>query len=109
MKYIITEEQLNKIYNSYLDYLFDGIYEVSSGDFPDSRFWKKGDEIVLEFQKTGELWVLRSIYITFLNTFSLGGVKTQIIIKNWLEEHLNLKGVTSIGTVVAISNSLLEE
>lgn len=93
MKYIITESQLDKIYDSYIGYLFEGLYEVSSEEYPDSRFWKKGNEVVLELWKSGVMWVKWEIWNDFSNMFLLENYETREILEKWLEEHLNLEGI----------------
>jgi hypothetical protein len=93
MKILIMENQLRKVQFMYLDYLFDGIYEVKSKKHPDSRFWKKNDILVLELEKSGRIWVLHEIWKDLCNMFSLQNNETQQIMKEWLEERLNLEGI----------------
>jgi hypothetical protein len=98
MKYIITENKLRRVQFKYLNYLFEDIYEVNSKNNHNSRFWKKGDEIVLELE-TGNinyntLWVLDTIWKDIDNMFSSSYDETQQIIREWVEQYLELKGVT---------------
>ena len=74
----------------YLNYLFDGMYEVESEEYPDSRFWKKDDKVVLELEESGQLRVLHSIWENISNMFSLEYDETQQLIKDWVEQHLKL-------------------
>ena len=94
MKYIITEEQIKRVEFKYLDYLFEDIYEISSEKYPNSRFWKKDGEVIMELGKSGNLWVLYSIWDDISNVFSLDYNKTQQLIKEWVEEHLKLGYIT---------------
>ena len=93
MKYVITEQQMNDVYFSYLDFLFEGLYEVSSEEYPDSRFWQKGNEVVLELWKSGVMWVKWGIWNDFSNMFLLENYETREILEKWLEKHLNLEGI----------------
>ena len=90
MKYIITENQMRRLEFKYLDYLFDGMYEVESEEYPDSRFWKKDDKVVLELEESGQLRVLHSIWENISNMFSLDYDETKQLIKEWAEQHLEL-------------------
>lgn len=101
MKYIITEQQLDKVYDSYLDYLFEGLYEVFSEEYPNSRFWKIGDEVVMELEDWGRIWINVLIWNSFSDMFGLDYDEEQMIMKGWLEEHLNLGDVTPASAVVA--------
>jgi len=96
MKILITENQLRKIQFKYLDYLFDGMREVKLKKYPDLRFWKKDDEGILELEKSGNLWVLESIWEDIENMFSLEYDETQQLIKEWMEQRLKLEGVIPI-------------
>lgn len=96
MKYIITEQQLDKIYDSYLDYAFKGLYEVRSKKYLNSRFWKIEDENALELENSGRICVKWGIWESFSGMFSLNYNETQQIMKKWLEEHLNLEGITPV-------------
>jgi hypothetical protein len=94
MKIIITENQLRKVQFKYLDYLFEGIYEVESKKYPDSRFWKKDGKVVLELEIYGELYVSRPIWNDISNMISLDFDKTQQLIREWVEQRLGLEEVT---------------
>ena len=93
MKYIITENRLKKIEFKYLDYLFKDIYEFES-KHNNSRFWKKDDEVVLELKKWGNLYVSYSIWGDISNMFSLNYDEVQQLISEWVENRLELEGVT---------------
>jgi len=83
-----------KVQFKYLNYLFEDMYEVKSEEYPDSRFWKKNGEVVLELKKSGNLIVLLSIWGDISNMFSLDYDETQQLIKDWAEQHLELDGIT---------------
>ena len=94
MKILITENQLRKVQFKYLGYLFDGMREIESKNYPDSRFWKKNDEVVLELEISGTLLVTESIWNDISNMFSLDYDETQQLIKEWMEQHLEFGGIT---------------
>ena len=96
MKILITENQLRKVQFKYLDYLFDGMREVKSEKYPDSRFWKKDDNVILELRNSGNLWVIFPIWEDVSNMFSLDYDETEQLIKDWVEEHLELVGITPV-------------
>ena len=96
MKIIITENQLRRVQFKYLDYLFEGIHEVKSKKYPNSRFWKKGDKVVLELVKLDRLLVLHSIWSDIYDMLSLDYDETQQLIKEWVEQHLELGGITPV-------------
>ena len=84
---------MRKVQFKYLDYLFEGMYEVESKKFRGSRFWMKNGEVVLELAKSGRLWVLHSIWSDISDMLSLDYDETKQLIKNWAEQHLELEEV----------------
>jgi hypothetical protein len=96
MKYIITENSLRRVQFKYLDYLFEDMYEVESKNYPDSRFWKKDDEVVLELHKwSGNLYVSYSIWGDISSMFSLYYDEVQQLIGKWAENRLESGEVTA--------------
>jgi len=94
MKYIITENQMRNAQFDFLSFLFRGMREVKSKKYPDSRFWKKNDEVMLVLEKSGEMSVPFSIWRNISNMFSLDYDEAKQLIKDWLEQHLELGGIT---------------
>ena len=81
----------------YLLYLLGHLTEVNSEKYPTSRFWKNEEYgIVLELEKSGILWIHYKIWNNFSDFFSLQYTETQQVMKDVLEEYLNLRGVTTI-------------
>jgi len=78
----------------YLNYLFEDIYEVKSTKYKHSKFWKKDDEVMLELEKSGEMSVPFSIWRNISNMFSLDYDEAKQLIKDWVEQHLELGGIT---------------
>jgi len=91
MKILITENQLRNVQFKYLDYLFEGIHEVKSKEYPNSKFWKKNDKVVLELEEDGRLWVLRSIWNDISNMFSLEYPEINELIAEWVEQNIELE------------------
>jgi hypothetical protein len=94
MKILITENQLRKVQFKFLDYLFEDIYEVESNKYSYSRFWKKGDKVVLELEKSGDFYVSHTIWNDISDMLSLDDDETQQLIKEWVKQHLELEGIT---------------
>jgi hypothetical protein len=94
MKYIITENQMRRLEFKYLDYLFEDMYEVESEEYPDSRLWKKDKKVILELRNSGYLWVSYSIWNNISGMFSLNDNEAKQLIKDWVEQHLELGGIT---------------
>lgn len=94
MKYIITESQLNKMYNSYLNHVFKGLHEKEIYGHSDRRFWLINDNVVLNLSPLNVIWVSDSIWNEVSEMFSLDFKETQEIIKQWVTENLGLEEAT---------------
>jgi hypothetical protein len=94
MNYIITDKQIKRVEFKYLNYLFENIYEIHSEKYPNSRFWKKNGEVIMELEKSGGLWILYSIWDEISSVFGLNYDEAQQLIKEWVEEHLKLEDIT---------------
>ena len=88
------ENNLRKTHFKYLNYVFDSMYAVKSKHYPDSTFFKKGDKVILELEKSGILWVLYSVWSNISDMFSFDYNETQKLIKEWMEAQLKLGEVT---------------
>jgi hypothetical protein len=109
MKYIITESQHNKIIDKFITYQFEPHEEKRTKNKPDSIFWVKDDEVILEINDSSDYILVRpQIWEDIESMISLNYSETQQVIKDWLEEHYKLGGLTLV--VPEISNlCLLEE
>ena len=87
---------MRKLHFKFLDYLFEDIYEVKSKEYPDSRFWKKNDNVELELENPSTLWVLDTIWKDVEDMFSLDRRENRQLIREWIKQHLNLTGFTPI-------------
>ena len=86
---------MRRVQFKYLDYLFEGIYEVRSPQIPNTIFFKKDNEIVfaLRTRRYNKLEVSYTIWEDIQNMFSLEYYDTQDLIKEWVEQHLGLENV----------------
>ena len=94
MKYIITESQYNNSIDKFITYLFEPHEEKRTEEHPKSVFWVKDGEVIVEIQKSGYFWVSPQIWNNITLMFSLEYDETQQVIKDWLEEHYKLGGLT---------------
>lgn len=104
MKYIISESRLNKIIYKFLTYVFVPHEEKTSKNYPNSIFWVKDDEVVIEIENSKKnnasgpsqkIWVSDNIWDVTSNMFSLDYDETKSVINQWLEEHYELGGLTT--------------
>ena len=95
MKYIITESQYNKTIDKFITYQFEPHEVKKSSKLPKSIFWVKDGEVIAEINKiAGYFWVVPQIWNIISSMLSLGYSETQQVIKDWLEEHYKLGGLT---------------
>jgi hypothetical protein len=104
MKYIISESRLNKIIYKFLTSKFEPHEEKPSKNYPNSIFWVKGDEVIVEIQNSKKkntsgpsqkIWVSAYIWDVTSDMFSLDYDETKLLITHWLEEHYELGGLTT--------------
>ena len=94
MKYIITESQYNKAIDKFITYQFEPHEEKTSNKFPNSIFWVKNGEVIVEIQNSKYFWVKLDIWVSISNMFSLEDYETKEVMKKWLEKHYKLGGLT---------------
>ena len=95
MKYIITESQINKVIDKFITYQFEPHEVKKSSKLPDSIFWVKDGEVIVEiYKRRDDFWVRSEIWKVIRNMFSLEYSETQQVIRDWLEEHYKLGGIT---------------
>ena len=93
MKYIITESQYSNSIDKFITYLLEPHEEIRTKKFPDSIFWVKEGEVIVEIEKTNFFWVSHQIWRSISLMFSLKNNETQQVVKDWLEEHYKLGGL----------------
>jgi uncharacterized membrane protein len=94
MKYIITESQYNNTIDKFITYNFEPHEEKRTKKFPDSIFWVKDGEVIVEIKNSEYFYVNYKIWKNIMNMLSLEYSETQHVIKTWLEEHYKLGGLT---------------
>jgi predicted choloylglycine hydrolase len=94
MKYIITESQYNNTIDKFITYYLEPHEEIRTKKFPDSIFWVKDGEVISEIENSEYFWVSPRIWEYISSMFSLEYSETQQVIKDWLEEHYKLGGLT---------------
>ena len=96
MKYVIKESQYGNIINKFISHQFEPHKEKRTREYPGSIFWVKDGEVIVEIEKSEYFWVSPQIWRTIISMFSLEYDETQQVIKEWLEEHYKLGGLTPI-------------
>ena len=94
MKYIITESQYSNSIDKFITYLFEPHEEKRTKKIPNSIFWVKEGEVIAEIEESTYFWVNSQIFKNIMNILSLEYSETQQVIKDWLEEHYKLGGLT---------------
>jgi len=108
MKYIITESQYNNSIDKFITYLFEPHEEKRTKKHPDSIFWVKEGEVIVEIENSEYFWISPQIWNNIKIMFSLENNETQQVIKDWLEEHYKLGGLKPLFFSFN-SSSVLEE
>ena len=94
MKYLIKESQYNNAIDKFMTYLLEPHEEKRTKKYPESVFWIKDGEVIVEIEKSKYFWVSPKIWRIIMSMFSLEDTETQQVIKDWLEEHYGLRGLT---------------
>jgi hypothetical protein len=96
MKYIIKESQYNNAIDKFITYQFEPHEEKRTKKHPKSVFWVKDGEVISEIKNSKYFWVSYQIWSNIMSMFSLEHTETQQVIKDWLEEHYGLGGLTPL-------------
>ena len=96
MKYIITENKLEKAIIHFLNKRYGDLKVYKTYKYPDSVFFVKNRKIYMDQDlENGDLFVDHTtIWLDLENLFSLEYDDIQSVIKKWVEEAYNIKGVT---------------
>ena len=98
MIYIITENKLNNVVLSWMNKNFglDQLEIVKSEKYPNSIFFKKNGEVVMEQDKKNKdfLFDYDEIWSFFESFFGIEYSEIQQLMEVWLEETLNLEEYT---------------
>jgi len=96
MKYIITESQYSKSIDKFITYNFEPHEEKRIKQHPKSIFWVKDGEVIAEVKESAFFWVSHQIWRNISLMFSLKHTETRQVIKEWLEEHYKLGGLSPL-------------
>ena len=94
MKYLIKESQYNNAIDKFISHQFEPHKEKRTKKYPESIFWIKDGEVIAEIKELAFFWVSHQIWKNINVMFSLEYDETQQVIKDWLEEHYKLGGLT---------------
>jgi hypothetical protein len=95
MKYIITENRLNKVIFNYLDTKLSGL-ERNKGKYYDIIFGFPNEEYgVLGWEKSGTLGIYYKIVDEISYYFGMKDSDTQKIISEWVQDRYNLKVINT--------------
>jgi hypothetical protein len=97
MDIIVDRPQLVRAVKSYLTRFFGDLPAKKHKDNPNSVFYvNSDDEVMMEHDKnTNNVWIdYFKIWSKLESLFYIKNDDIQLIMKEWLEEHYNLKGVT---------------
>ncbi len=102
MRYIITENKLDKVVITWLNDKFGNLKPIVDGD---TTFYVNEDRLVLFYysqdRKNGCVYINYNEIWSFLESiFGLKSLQIKGIITHWLEETYNLKGLTPISTSI---------
>ena len=98
MKYIITENQNDKLIIKYLNKMYGDLEEYRTDEYPGSVFYVKDKKIYMKQNlKNGYLYVdYDTIWQELETIFNLEFTEIQHIITKWVEETYKLRGTTPI-------------
>jgi len=98
MKFIITENRLNKVALSWMNKHFspDQLEIVTSEKYPNSIFFKKDGVVVMEQDKKYKDFYFdyNDIWSFFEKFFDMEYEQIQEVLRYWLEETFKLEGYT---------------
>ena len=96
MKYLITQNQRDKVASKWMNHKFNPnqLEMVTDDRFPDSIFFKKDGKVFMEQDNLSHrFWVDdETIWKTFMDVFNYNYGEIQSFIKEWLKHNLNLGG-----------------
>lgn len=104
MKYIITENKMEKAVIHFLNKKYDNI-SINTELRPNEIFFVDGKDVIMLYAKRdSRLWVDENIYETLLEWFNLGYHTTKDVIQKWANEKYGIvpeKGINIINLTQA--------
>ena len=102
MKFIITENKLNNVALKWMNKKFspDQLEIVKSEKYPNSVFFKKDGQVVMEQDKRYQDFYFdyNEIWSFFESVFGMEYKQIQEVLSYWLEETFKLEGYTPVRT-----------
>ena len=102
MKYIITENKLNNVALSWMNQNFglDQLEIVTSEKFPNSVFFRKNGQVVMQQDKKSKYFWFDNdeIWSFFKSFFGMQHQEIREVLRYWLEDTLKLEGYTPADT-----------
>ena len=97
MKYIITENRLERLAINWLNDNFGDLELFETEKYPNYVFYIKGEETILSYnKKNGMVFVdYPKIWSFFESYFSMSNQQIKDITKLWVEERYNLRVTTT--------------
>ena len=96
MKYLIKESQYNNAIDKFISDQFEPHEEKRTKKYPESIFWVKDGEVIVEIEKSEYFFVSHQIWRSISFMFSLKHTETRQVIKDWLEEHYKLGSLSPL-------------
>jgi len=97
MKYFIKKSQYNNAIDKFITHQLEPHKGKRTKKYPNSLFWIKDGKVIAEIEKSEYFWISHQIWMNIMNMFSLeSSDKIRQVIKNWLEEHYKLGGLTPL-------------
>ena len=104
MKYIITENKLNKVTLSWMNQNFSSgqLEIVKSEEYPNSVFFRKNGKVVMEQDKKSKYFYFdyEEIWSFFELFFDLGYGQIQEVLRYWLEKTFKLESYTPVTSIL---------
>ena len=111
MRIIITEQQYNRAIDKFISYFLEPHEVKTSSEYPNSLFWIKDGEVIAEIKKVNwksltseNFWLHYRIWTEITEQFGFEYDETQSVINTWLEQHYNMRGLTTGSGVPLIGN-----
>ena len=94
MKYIITEEQHNKIVDKFITFQFEPHEVDNSKKYPDNFFWTKNGEVIVAGKaESNTFWISPVIWETINTMFDMEGDDAAQAIVKWFDDHYGYSNI----------------
>jgi hypothetical protein len=97
MKFVITENKLERLAIKWLNENYGDLEPFETEKHPDYIFYRKGDEVIFDYNKKNEVVYVSydEIWSFFESFFSMSNQQIKDITKIWVEEHYKLRVTTT--------------